>query len=201
MLRAHRRAASRAGVLAAQICLACPAPAAGAPAQSEAEPASTLTVPAGLEVTLWAESPRLFNPTAIDVDARGRIWVVEGVNYRKWDGNNPGREHREGDRVVILEDTDGDGTCDTSRVFVQDADLTSPLGIAVLGERVYVSCSPNLFCYVDEDGDDVPERRETFLTGFGGFDHDHGLHSLVAGPDGRFFLAAGPRSRTTNPGS
>jgi len=145
----------------------------------------------GLEVTLWAESPQLFNPTAMDVDARGRVWVAEAVNYRRWDGRNPGREHAGGDRVVILEDTDGDGSADASKVFVQDPELVAPLGICVLGERVFVSCSPNVFVYVDRDGDDVPDERRVFLTGFGGYDHDHGVHSVVAGDDGWLYVAVG----------
>src|SRR5688500_9054421 len=98
-----------------------------------------------LAVTLWAESPDLYNPTAIDVDARGRVWVTEAVNYRQWRGRNPGRHHAGGDRLVVLEDTDGDGACDRSRVFVQDPALASPLGIAVVGKRVIVSCSPSVF--------------------------------------------------------
>ena len=148
-------------------------------------------VPEGLAVTLWAESPRLHNPTAMDVDVRGRLFVTEAVNYRKWDGRNPGLEHPEGDRVVILEDADGDGRCDSSKVFVQDRDLVAPLGICVQGNRVFVSCSPHVFVYTDENGDDVPERREVFLTGFGGFNHDHGVHSLAPGPDGRLYFNAG----------
>lgn len=148
-------------------------------------------VPNGLEVKLWAESPHLYNPTAMDVDARGRIWVTEAVNYRKWGGRNPGRFHEKGDRVVILEDTDGDGACDRSKVFVQEKDLVSPLGICVLGKEVFVSCSPHIFKYTDSDGDDVPDEREIFLTGFGGHDHDHGVHSVVAGPDGKLYIAVG----------
>jgi len=145
----------------------------------------------GLEVTLWAETPELYNPTAIDVDARGRLWVTEAVNYRKWDGRNPGRDHSGGDRVMILEDTDGDGLCDVSKIFVQDEDLVAPLGISVLGNQVFVSCSPHIFIYTDTDGDDCADRREVFLTGFGGFDHDHGVHSLVVGPDGAWYGAVG----------
>ena len=148
-------------------------------------------VPEGLSASVWAESPALYNPTCIDVDRRGRVWVAEGVNYRTWDGRNPGRRHAQGDRIVILADLDGDGRAEESKVFVQDVALVAPLGLAVIGERVYVSSSPNVFCYVDEDGDDVPERRETFLTGFGGPDHDHGVHSLVAGPDGRLWFNVG----------
>jgi len=152
---------------------------------------TSLEVPDGLEVTLFAESPQLYNPTAIDVDERGRVWVAEAVNYRRWSGRNPGFELPGGDRVVVLEDTDGDGRADTSEVFVQDPELVSPLGIAVIGERVFVACSPTLWVYEDRDGDGKADHREEFLTGFGGRDHDHGLHSPVLGPDGRLYLTAG----------
>lgn len=158
-------------------------------------PAQDLTArfeaPQGARVTLWAESPLLYNPTALDVDARGRVWATEAVNYRQWNGRNPGRHHEGGDRVVVLEDRDGDGAAETSTVFAQDADLVAPLGIAVIGDRVYVSCSPNLFLYRDTDGDLVADERETFLTGFGGHDHDHGLHSVVAAPWGGLIWNAG----------
>ena len=147
--------------------------------------------PEGVEVSLWAESPQVYNPTAIDVDPSGRVWVTEAVNYRRWGGRNPGIDHSEGDRVVILEDADGDGVAESSKVFAQETDLVAPLGICVVPPRVYVSCSPHIFVYTDEDGDDVPEKREIFLTGFGGFDHDHGVHSVVAGDDGWLYIAAG----------
>ncbi len=146
----------------------------------------------GLSVRLWAESPDLYNPTAIDVDARGRVWVTEAVNYRKWTGNNQGREHPDGDRVVVLEDRDGDGRAEHSTVFAQSEDLVAPLGICLLpGGRVLVSCSPALYLYTDRDGDLVADERETLLTGWGGTDHDHGLHSAAATHDGRLLLVAG----------
>ncbi|MBK7644121.1 MAG: DUF1080 domain-containing protein [Planctomycetes bacterium] len=145
----------------------------------------------GLEVRLWADSPQLYNPTAMDVDARGRIWVTEAVNYRQWRGRNPGLHHDAGDRVVILEDTDGDGVCDSSKVFVQEKELVAPLGICVAGDKIIVSCSPDLIVYTDKDGDDVPDSREVLLSGFGGRDHDHGLHSVVQGPDGDWYGAVG----------
>jgi putative membrane-bound dehydrogenase-like protein len=149
-------------------------------------------LPDDLEVSLWAESPMFFNPTNIDVDARGRVWVAEAVNYR--DFNTAKQEpltHPAGDRILILTDTDGDGRADSSKVFVQDKDLRAPEGLAVIGTRVVVSASPHLIVYTDENGDDVPDRKEILLTGFGGFDHDHGLHALVAGPDGRWYFNTG----------
>ena len=54
-----------------------------------------------------------------------------------------------------------------------------------------MSCSPHIFVYTDTDGDDQADEREIFLTGFGGFDHDHGVHSVVAGDDGWLYIAAG----------
>ena len=133
-----------------------------------------------------------FNPTNIDVDARGRVWVAEAVNYR---GFNTAKAepltHPAGDRVVILSDTDGDGRADSAKTFVQDKDLRAPLGLAVIGSRVVVSASPHLVVYTDANGDDTPDKKEILLTGFGGLDHDHGLHALIAGPDGRWYFNAG----------
>src|SRR5258705_11910419 len=101
-------------------------------------------LPSDLEVTLWAESPMFYNPTNIDVDSRGRIWVTEAVNYRNFNNDSAKFLHHSlGDRVMILEDTDGDGVADSSKLFVQDTSLLSPLGIAVMGKKVLVSCAPN----------------------------------------------------------
>ena len=145
-----------------------------------------------LEIQLWAESPAFFNPTNIDVDARGRVWVAEAVNYRQFNtAKLDPLAHPAGDRILILEDTNGDGTSDSVKVFVQDKDLRAPLGLAVIGNRVVVSSSPHLIVYTDDNADDVPDRKEVLLTGFGGFDHDHGLHAVVAGPDGRWYFNAG----------
>lgn len=151
-----------------------------------------LYLPDDLEVNLWAESPMFYNPTNMDVDLRGRIWVTEAVNYRNFNNDaTKFRHHQKGDRVIILEDSDQDGKADRSKVFVEDPDLVSPLGIAVMGKKIIVSCSPNLIVYTDEDGDDKPDKKEIFLTGFGGKDHDHSLHSVVTGPDGRWYFNTG----------
>jgi putative membrane-bound dehydrogenase-like protein len=151
-----------------------------------------LHLPDDLEATLWAESPMFFNPTNMDVDARGRIWVTEAVNYRNFNNDSTKfMHHTEGDRVVILEDTNQDGKADKSTVFVEDKDLISPLGIAVIGNKTVVSCAPNLIVYTDENGDDKPDKKEIILRGFGGKDHDHSLHSVVAGPDGKWYFNVG----------
>ncbi|TAG16994.1 MAG: dehydrogenase [Cytophagia bacterium] len=163
-----------------------------------------LYLPDDLEATLWAEAPMLYNPTNMDVDARGRVWITEAVNYREFN-NKPDQKlsFSGGDRVVILEDTDGDGKADKTKTFVQDKDLVAPLGIAVIGNKTVVSCSPHVIVYTDENGDDVPDKKEILLTGFGGLDHDHALHSVTAGPDGNWHFNtgnAGPHTVTDKNG-
>lgn len=151
-----------------------------------------LYLPDDLEATLWAESPMFYNPTNMDIDSKGRIWITEAVNYRNYNNDSSKHiHHSNGDRVVILEDGDNDGKADDAKIYVQDKDLVSPLGIAVIGNKVFVSCSPNLIVYTDEDGDDRPDKKEIFLTGFGGLDHDHSLHAIVGGPDGNLYFPTG----------
>ena len=153
---------------------------------------TVLFAPNDLEVVLWAESPMLYNPTNIDVDIKGRIWVTEAVNYRDFNNKADTRlNHPNGERVMILEDTDQDGKADKFTVFVEDKDLVSPLGIAFIGNKVVVSAAPNLIVYTDENGDDKADKKEILLTGFGGLDHDHSLHSTVAGPDGNWYFNVG----------
>ncbi len=170
-----------------------------------ADDKNTLYVPDDLEATLWAETPMLHNPTNMDVDYRGRIWITEAVDYRNFN-TKPGERinnEQKGDRVVILEDTDGDGKADKSKVFVQDKDLVAPLGIAVIGKKVIVSAAPNLIVFTDENGDDIPDKKEILLKGFGGIDHDHSLHSVTAGPDGNWHFNtgnAGPHNVTDKGG-
>ena len=154
-------------------------------------PLGSFVLPEGLEITPWAASPELFNPTNMDIDHKGRIWVTEGVNYRNKAGRQPG-----GDRIVILEDTDGDGKADSSKVFWQDPELVSPLGIAVFDNVVIVSQPPNLLKLTDVNRDlkfDLAsgDTREVLLTGFNGKNHDHSLHSLTAGPDGKWYFNQG----------
>lgn len=160
-------------------------------AQGPVDLSDRFDIPDGTKAELWAESPGLFNPTSMDIDGAGRVWVAEAVNYRQWDGRNPGKHFDEGDRIVVLEDTDGDGAADKSTVFAQDPELTAPLGILVLEDRVLVSCSPHVFEYRDTDGDLVADERKVWLTGWGGFDHDHGLHSFFTHPDGSLLWSAG----------
>ena len=163
------------------------------PSEGGALPASLFQLPEGLEVTLWARSPMLANPTNIDFDAQGRLWVNEGVNYRTY--NKGGKRRPEGDRVIVLSDTQGKGFADSVQTFVQNPEWTSPLGIAVIDNVVYVSHAPTITKYTDvnRDGkfDAAVDKQEAFLTGFGGQDHDHSLHAVVAGPDGKLYINSG----------
>ena len=159
-----------------------------------AEAVKKFTVSDGLEVTLFASEPMVRNPTDIDIDERGRVWVTEGVNYRssfqKWGVLQP-----EGDRIVILEDTKGTGHADKETVFYQDPSVNSALGICVLGNKVIVSDSPNVFVLTDTDGDGEADKRELLFTGISGVDHDHGVHAFTFGPDGKLYFNMGNESK------
>lgn len=143
-----------------------------------------------LEVTLWASSPMFYNPANMDIDHAGRVWVNEGMNYRKHEGRNPN-----GDRIMVLEDTDHDGKADKSHVFVQDKELTCPLGIAVFDNVIVVSNTPDLIVYTDVNRNQIfdagIDKREVLLTGFMQKQHDHSLHAVTAGPDGRWYFSNG----------
>ncbi len=153
-------------------------------------PLELFQVPDGFEVTLWAASPLLHNPTNIDIDRDGRIWVAEGVRYRYHHARQP-----EGDRIVVLEDRDHDGKADDAHTFVQEPALVAPLGVAVIDNKVVVSQPPDLIVYTDVDRnqrfDPSVDRREVLLTGFQGINHDHSLHSVTVGPDGKWVFNSG----------
>jgi putative membrane-bound dehydrogenase-like protein len=151
---------------------------------------SMFRLPEGFEISVWATSPMLHNPSNMDVDAQGRIWVAEGVNYRRHSGRS-----REGDAIRVLQDTDGDGKADSSHVFVREKELECPLGVAVFDNVVLVSNAPNIIKYVDVNRDlkfdPAVDTREIFLSGFEQQQHDHSLHSVYAGPDGRWYFSNG----------
>jgi putative membrane-bound dehydrogenase-like protein len=153
-------------------------------------PLNLFQLPEGLEVTLWASTPALHNPTNIDIDKDGRIWVAEGVRYRTHHARQP-----EGDRIVVLQDTDGDGKADESHTFVQEPGLIAPLGVSVIDNKVIVSQPPDLIVYTDVDRnqrfDPAVDKREVLLTGFQGINHDHSLHSVTVGPDGKWVFNSG----------
>jgi putative membrane-bound dehydrogenase-like protein len=158
--------------------------------QPKSIPAGMFAIDPSLAVTVWATTPQLYNPTNMDIDHAGRIWVTEGVNYR----GNQGRRAA-GDRVVVLQDTNGDGRCDSSHTFVQEKGFIAPLGLAVFDNVVYVSQPPDLLAFTDVNRDlkfdPAIDKREVILTGFNAINHDHSLHSLTAGPGGKFYFNNG----------
>jgi putative membrane-bound dehydrogenase-like protein len=157
--------------------------------QSAEKTLAALKLAPGLELKLWAFEPMVSNPTDLAVDERGRVWVLEGVNYRRTSRKLPDLRP-EGDRIVILEDTDQNGQADKVKVFDQNPQIRVPLGIAVLGDKVVVSQAPDLIVYT-KDADDKIVKKEVLLTGFSGVDHDHGLHAVVFGPDGKYYFNQG----------
>ena len=88
-------------------------------AQVDAQTSAKMIKPAeGLEATLWASEPMVKNPTTMDIDSRGRVWVTEGLNYRLHrNGARKMERVPDADAIKILEDTDGDGKADKVTVF------------------------------------------------------------------------------------
>ena len=139
---------------------------------------------------LWAATPLLRNPTNIDIDKDGRIWVAEGVRYRSHHARQP-----EGDRIVVVEDKDKDGKADSTHTFVQEPGLIAPLGVSVIDNKIIVAQPPDMIVYTDVDRnlrfDPAVDKREVLLTGFQGINHDHSLHSVTVGPDGKWVWNSG----------
>ena len=132
------------------------------------------------EVSLFAgeeQFPEIANPIQCRWDARGRLWVSTSQAYPHV---YPGMEPR--DRLVILEDVDGDGRADTATVFADNLHL--PLSFEFGAGGVYVSEQPHLTFLADTDGDDRADVHEVILSGFGTEDSHHALHDFIWAPDG-----------------
>jgi putative membrane-bound dehydrogenase-like protein len=148
-------------------------------------------VPDEFEVKLFAGEPQVVNPVAFTIDEKGRIWVVECFDYPKRAGKKAPR-----DRIVILEDTDGDGVCDKRTVFAEGKDFPVPeerrkaglgafdlcTGIEVGNGGVYVGAAPYLWFI--ENKNDKPGKFEVLLKGFGSQDTHETLNTFQWGPDG-----------------
>lgn len=197
---------SRLPILGAALALAHSSAAQTAPGYGLEEAKknmATFETPKGLSASLFAAEPMIQNPTNIDIDHLGRVWAVEAVNYRLTMHKNWGNLRPEGDRVVILADTDGDGLADQETTFFQRSELKAPLGICVLpgagggkkGTQVIVSAAPDVLLLTDTDGDDKADSVEKLLTVGGSWDHDHQVHAFVFGPDGKFYFNFGNETR------
>ncbi|HEY3964509.1 MAG TPA: PVC-type heme-binding CxxCH protein [Planctomycetaceae bacterium] len=184
--RIHARSASRCLFAAAVLSFTV----LNGPAEAQKTPQQTvdsITAADGFDVKLFASEPMIVNPIAVDVDTYGRVWVTEGTKYRRNVGNPPD------DKIKVLEDTDGDGVADKMTVFTSD--LNAAMGVCVAGSKIYVPESPNLYVYEDKNNDLVPDGpRQVLLTGFGGKNHDHGVHSQVFGPDHKLYMTNGDTS-------
>ena len=161
----------------------------GGSASREPEDALTnMIVHEEVKAQLFASEPLLLSPSAIDIDHKGRVWVCEVINYRRHKGKRP-----EGDRILIIEDTNLDGKADDAKVFYQGTDIDSAHGICVLGDRVIVSAGEEVFSLYDKNGDDKADEgsKEMMFTKISGAQHDHGIHAFHFGPDGRLYFNFG----------
>ncbi|WP_373331098.1 PVC-type heme-binding CxxCH protein [Salmonirosea aquatica] len=147
--------------------------------------ADTMQVPAGFIVQQFAAEPLVTNPTNLEVDERGRVWVTESHNYDV----APAEFDKKGDKVVILEDVDGDGKADKRTVFFEHPGLKSPMGLLLGEDRVYLAQAPYLLMLFDTDHDDRADRIDTLFSGFGA--RDHGIHAPFWGPDGKLYFSMG----------
>ena len=141
----------------------------------------TFVVPEGFEVNLYAADPLLAKPIQMNFDAQGRLWVAASEVYPQI---KPAQEAT--DKVLILNDTDGDGVADKSEVFADG--LLIPTGVLPGDGGVYVVNSTDLLHLSDTDGDGKADKRRIVLSGFGTEDTHHLLHTLRWGHDGCLYM-------------
>ena len=142
------------------------------------EAAGRITVPDGFRVTLFAGEPDVVQPIAMTTDERGRLWVVECFSYPSWQRSGEGR-----DRVLVLEDRDGDGRFDSKKVFWDKGRNLS--GIALGFGGIYLCSAPELIFIPDRNRDDVPDGPPEALLDGWSLEAKHNIvNGLVWGPDG-----------------
>ena len=141
----------------------------------------TFKLPEDLEVSLFAAEPMVVNPTCMNWDQKGRLWVACAPLYPHV---KPG--HRATDRIVVLEDTDGDGKADVSTTFAED--LLIPTAVLPGDGGVYVGNSTELLHLKDTDGDGKADQKRVVLSGFGTEDTHHILHTPQWGQDGLMYI-------------
>jgi putative membrane-bound dehydrogenase-like protein len=161
------------------------------------EAAKDMTVPEGFSVTLYAGEPDVVQPIAQAIDDRGRLWIAEAYSYPR---RVPDKMAR--DRILIFQDTDGDGHFDTRKVFADKLNLVSGLEVGFGG--VWVGAAPNLLFIPDADGDDRPDGPpQVVLDGWGYQDTHETLNTFTWGPDGWLYGCHGvfTHSRVGKPGT
>ncbi|HLU46898.1 MAG TPA: PVC-type heme-binding CxxCH protein, partial [Planctomycetota bacterium] len=147
-----------------------------------AEALASLRLPEGFRATLFASEPDVRQPIAFAFDERGRLWVAENYTYAE---REVGFADDLRDRIVILEDEDGDGRADKRTVFADDLSKLTSIEIGLGG--VWALCAPHLVFFADGDRDDRPDGEpEIHLDGFQS-DEDirhNVVNGLRWGPDG-----------------
>ncbi|MCB0685652.1 MAG: HEAT repeat domain-containing protein [Saprospiraceae bacterium] len=142
----------------------------------------------GYKIEMFAserEFPDLANPVQISFDNKGRLWVAVMPSYPHY---KPG-DSKPNDKLLIFEDTDGDGKADKETVFADSLHL--PIGFEFAPEGVYLSQAPNLVLLKDLDGDDHYDEKEILLSGFDDHDTHHAISAFVADPSGAIFMGEG----------
>ena len=144
-----------------------------------------MQTPAEFEVQLFAQEPDIIKPITMSFDERGRLWVVEAMDYPNevLDGN-PGD-----DRIKILEDTNGDGRADKFTVFAEHLNLPTSLTFANGG--VIVAAAPHILFLKDTNGDDKADVRQILSTGWGLRDTHAGPSNLQYAPDNHIWGVVG----------
>ncbi|WP_373652406.1 PVC-type heme-binding CxxCH protein [Schlesneria sp. DSM 10557] len=172
------------------------------------EAVKRMTVPAPFEVQVVASEPLVRQPVCIEFDDRGRLWVIQYLQYPNPEGlkrvevdrysrtrydrvpEPPPHGPRGADRITILSDSDGDGRMDQGHDFVSGLNLAT--GLAFGHGGVFVLNVPYLLFYPDRNRDDIPDGDpEVLLTGFGMEDAHSVANSLTWGPDGWLYGCQG----------
>ena len=142
----------------------------------------------GYQLELFAsetEFTDLANPVQLSFDNKGRLWVGVMPSYPHY---KPG-DSKPNDKLIILEDTDGDGKADKQTTFADGLHLT--IGFEFAPEGVYVSQGTNLVLLKDIDGDDKADETEIILSGFDDHDTHHAISAFTADPSGAIYMAEG----------
>ncbi len=149
--------------------------------------AAKMTVPPGFEAKLAAAEPMITQPMAFCWDDRGRMWVAEN---RDFETRRVGFSNSGDSRILILEDTDGDGKYDTRKVFLEG--IPFPAAIAVGFDGLWLGAPPNLLFVPDKNRDDKADAAiEVRLTGWEIQDRHETINSLNWGPDGWLYGCQG----------
>ena len=152
-----------------------------------AEDSQSLTqVPVDFKVELFASEPDITKPIAMAWDERGRLWIVETVDYPNTVRDIKGEGQ---DRIKICEDTDGDGKADKFTVFADKFNI--PTSITFANGGVIIAQAPDFIFLKDTDGDDKADVREKLMTGWGTFDTHAGPSSLKYGLDNQIWGTVG----------